>query len=219
MHAVYSLLTGPLAWAAFGIFFGGIIYQLVSRALLARRRDTAVFEYWSFYYALRSILHWICPFASVNSRRHPMLTVVTFVFHVALLAAPLFLFAHISMIYEAFGVRWWFMPDAVADVLTVLVLAACIFFAVRRRVRPEVAYLTTGADYVILALVAAPFLSGFWAYHQLPGHSVATLLHIFSGEVLLAAIPFTRLSHMFFFPFTRGYMGSEFGAVRFARDW
>jgi nitrate reductase gamma subunit len=219
MHAVYSFLTGPLAWVAFGIFFGGIAYRLVSRALLARKRDTAVFEYWSFYHALRSILHWICPFASVNSRRRPVVSVVTFVFHVALLAAPLFLFAHITLINEAFGVHWWFMPDGLADVLTLAVLGACIFFFVRRKVRPEVAYLTTAADYAILALVAAPFLSGFWAYHQLPGHAAATLLHIFSGEVLLVIIPFTKLSHMFFFPFTRGYMGSEFGAVRFARDW
>jgi hypothetical protein len=36
---------------------------------------------------------------------------------------------------------------------------------------------------------------------------------------MLAAIPFTRLSHALFFLFTRGYMGSEFGAVKNAKDW
>jgi len=40
-----------------------------------------------------------------------------------------------------------------------------------------------------------------------------------SGEVMLAIIPFTKLSHMLFFPITRGYMGSEFGGVRQAKDW
>jgi nitrate reductase gamma subunit len=45
------------------------------------------------------------------------------------------------------------------------------------------------------------------------------ILHILTGEILLVAIPFTRLSHMFFFFFTRAYMGSEFGSVRNARDW
>ena len=45
------------------------------------------------------------------------------------------------------------------------------------------------------------------------------ILHILSGEVLLVAIPFTRLSHMLFAPLTRSYMGSEFGNVRNARDW
>ncbi len=219
MHALYDFVTGPLAWVAFILFFGGMAYQIISRALLARAKDGVVFEYWSFYYALRSILHWICPFASTNSRKRPVLSVVTFVFHLALLAAPLFLFAHITLINESFGISWWFMPDGVADILTLLVIGACVFFAVRRQVQSDVNYLTTGSDYAILAMVAAPFATGYWAYHQWPGCEVVTILHIVSGEILLAAIPFTRLSHMFFFPFTRGYMGSEFGGVRLARDW
>jgi hypothetical protein len=37
--------------------------------------------------------------------------------------------------------------------------------------------------------------------------------------LLLMVIPFTRLSHMLFFFFSMAYMGSEFGAVRNARDW
>jgi hypothetical protein len=44
-------------------------------------------------------------------------------------------------------------------------------------------------------------------------------LHVLAGDIMLAAIPFTRLSHMILSPFTRAYMGSEFGAVRHARDW
>jgi nitrate reductase gamma subunit len=46
-----------------------------------------------------------------------------------------------------------------------------------------------------------------------------TTLHILAGEILIALIPFTRLSHALFVLFTRAYMGSEFGAVRNARDW
>lgn len=219
MHALYNFVTGPLAWIAFTLFFGGMAYRLISRIRLARAKDGVVFEYWSTFHALRSILHWICPFASTNSRRQPVLSVVTFVFHVALLVSPLFLFAHISLINEAFGLHWWFLPDGVADALTLMVIGACIFFAVRRQVRPEVQYLTTASDYTILLVVAAPFLSGFWAYHQWPGSDVATIVHIICGEIMLVAIPFTRLSHMIFFLFTRGYIGSEFGAVRLARDW
>jgi len=82
-----------------------------------------------------------------------------------------------------------------------------------------VRYLTTASDFFLLAVVAAPFITGFWAYHQYPGHAVATIAHILSGELVLVIIPFSRLSHMIFFPFTRGYAGSEFGAIRHARDW
>jgi len=71
----------------------------------------------------------------------------------------------------------------------------------------------------ILFIVAAPFISGFWVYHQWAGFPTMTIIHILSGEIMLAAIPFTKLFHMFLFPFTRGYMGSEFGGVRMAKDW
>ncbi|MFZ7124576.1 MAG: TmcC family electron transfer complex membrane anchor subunit [Desulfobacterales bacterium] len=219
MHTIYSFLTGPMAWIAFIVFFGGILYRLVSRGLLAKRKDAVFYEYWSFRHAIRSIAHWIVPFASTNSRNRPILSIVTFVFHLLLFIAPLFLFAHITLINEAFNVSWWFMPDGVADVLTVIVVGACLFFFVRRLTQNEVRYLTTMSDYVVLFMVALPFISGFWAYHQWAGYAFMTLLHIFSGEVLLMAIPFTKLSHMFFFPFTRGYIGSEFGAVRYAKDW
>ena len=219
MHAIYNFVSGPLAWVAFIVFFGGIVYQLISRALLAQKKDHYVYEYWSFRYALRSIMHWIVPFASTNSRNRPVLTIVTFVFHVCIFIAPLFLFAHITLIYDAFGISWWFMPDGVADILTLVVIGACIFFLVRRLVQPDVKYLSTPTDFVLLGLVAAPFITGYWAYHQWPGNEFMTILHMFSAEVLLVAIPFTKLNHLFLFFFTRGYMGSEFGGVRFARDW
>ena len=219
MHAIYNFVSGPLAWVAFIVFFGGIVYQLISRALLAQKKDHYVYEYWSFRYALRSIMHWIVPFASTNSRNRPVLTIVTFVFHVCIFIAPLFLFAHITLIYDAFGISWWFMPDGVADILTLVVIGACIFFLVRRLVQPDVKYLSTPTDFVLLGLVAAPFITGYWAYHRWPGNEFMTVLHMFSAEVLLVAIPFTKLHHLFLFFFTRGYMGSEFGGVRFARDW
>jgi nitrate reductase gamma subunit len=62
-------------------------------------------------------------------------------------------------------------------------------------------------------------VTGFWAYHQFPAYRLMFILHMLSGEFVLAAIPFTRLSHMLYAVFTRGYIGSEFGAVRHARDW
>ena len=219
MHAIYNFVSGPLAWVAFILFFGGILYQLVSRALLAKKKDPYVYEYWSFFYALRSIVHWIFPFGSTNSRKRPVLTIVTFVFHLCIFIAPLFLFAHVSLIYEALGISWWFMPDGVADILTLVVIGACVFFLIRRLIQPDVKYLSTPTDFILLGLVAAPFVTGYWAYHQWPGNEFMTILHMFSAEVLLVAIPFTKLNHMFLFFFTRGYMGSEFGGVRFARDW
>jgi nitrate reductase gamma subunit len=219
MHALYSFVAGPLVWVALIVFIGGSLYRLISMALLAREKDSAVYAYMDTEHALISIFHWIIPFASVNSRRRPVLSIVTFVFHLSLIITPLFLFAHVVLINENFNIAWPTLPDGLADTMTLLVIGACVFFLVRRLTQPEVKFLTTPSDFVILGIVAAPFITGFWAYHQWPGFRWMMILHILAGEAMLVAIPFTRLSHMLFFPFTRGYIGSEFGAVRKARDW
>ena len=219
MHDVYSFVAGPMAWLAFLLFIGGSLFRLGRMLYLVATKERFIFTYMSWKYSLRSILHWVTPFATANWKLHPLLTLVTFTFHICLLATPLFLLAHIILWDEAWNLSWWAIPDGLADSMTVVVIVSCLFFLARRLRQPEVRYVTTASDFVILAMVALPFLTGFIAYHQWFNYKVFLILHMLSGEVLLAAIPFTRLSHMLFSPFTRAYMGSEFGGIRHARDW
>jgi nitrate reductase gamma subunit len=219
MREIYNFVSGPLAWLAFILFFGGCLYRLIRLFMLVKEKEPFIFTYMSWKYSLRSIFHWIIPFGTVNWRRHPILTVVTFVFHIGLVIAPIFLLAHVILLDDAVNLSWWALPDAWADVLTVVVIIGCLFFLVRRLTQPEVKFVTSASDFVILTIVAAPFITGFIAYQQWIDYPVMMVLHVVAGEVLLVAIPFTRLSHMLFSPFTRAYMGSEFGKVRHARDW
>ncbi len=214
----YEIVRGPLAWVALLVFFLGTIYRIVSM-LIEARKDKVVYPYMSLKYGLRSLMHWLIPFGSVNMRKRPVMTIVTFVFHICLVLTPILLLAHIILVYESWTIQWWSLPESVADVMSVLVVLACVFFLVRRIVSPEVQNVTYMSDYVLLAVVMLPFLTGFLAYHQLGPYRPMLILHILAGEIMLVAIPFTRLSHMFFFFFTRAYMGSEFGNVRNSRDW
>jgi nitrate reductase gamma subunit len=219
MHSLYNFVSGPLAWLAFIIFFGGSLYRLITLFVLVHKKERFIYSYMSWKYGLRSILRWITPFGTENMRRHPMLTIVTFAFHICLLLAPIFLMAHVMMIDESWNLSWWTLPDGAAKIMTVIVIASCVFFLIRRLVSPEVQYVTSASDYAILAIVAAPFITGLLAYYQWLDYQVMVILHILSGEIMLVSIPFTRLSHMLFAPLTRAYMGSEFGGVRHARDW
>jgi len=219
MHTLYEWLTGPLAWLAFLIFVGGCLYRLVAMLVLVKKKERFIFSYMSWKYSLRSIFHWVIPFATTNWKRHPVLTIMTFAFHICLIVTPIFLLAHIILWDEAWNISWWALPDGLADIMTLVVIGACIFFLVRRISLPEVQYVTSASDYLILLIVAAPFVTGFIAYHQWLNYPFFLNLHIFSGEILLVAIPFTRLSHMIFSVFTRAYMGSEFGGIRHAKDW
>ena len=219
MHDIYTLITGPLAWLSFAVFLGGSLFRFITLFKLAKEKDASVFEYMNLKFALRSIAHWLTPFATRNMRINPAMTVVTFAFHLCLFIAPLFLFAHVVLIEESFGFHFPTLPNSVADIFSLVVVISCLFFAARRVMLPEVKYLTTWVDIAILLVVAAPFLTGFWVFHQWAGFETMTLVHIVSGELMLAIIPFTKLFHMFLFPFIRGYIGSEFGGVRMARDW
>ena len=219
MVDVYEFVTGPLTWVAFLLFFGGLLYRFTRLIVLAYKKEKFIFTYMSFTYGMRSILRWITPFATENWRRHPVLTIVTFVFHISLIVTPIFLLSHIVLWEEAWDLRWPAISDGLADILTVVVIAGCIFFLIRRLKLPEVQFVTSASDYVILAIVAAPFVTGFLAYHQWFAYPYMVIAHIVSGQVMLVAIPFTRLSHMVTAPLTRAYMGSEFGKVRMARDW
>jgi len=82
-----------------------------------------------------------------------------------------------------------------------------------------VKYLTSFKDYVLLLMVALPFITGFLAYHQFFFYKQMVIVHVISGEIMLILIPFSRFSHMIVAPLTRAYMGSEFGNVRHAKDW
>ena len=219
MFDIYQFVSGPLAWFAFIVFIGGCLYRLVSLLVLVHRKEPFIYSYMSWKYSLRSILRWSTPFATENMRRHPGMTIVTFAFHICLLITPIFLLAHIILIEEAWNLSWWFLPDGLADAMTLIVITGCIFFLVRRLTNPEVQYVTSASDFVLLAIIAAPFATGFLAYYQWFGYQFFVILHILAAEIMLVAIPFTRLSHMITAPLTRAYMGSEFGGVRHARDW
>ena len=215
---MYEFVSGPLVWIAFIVFFGGSIYRLVSMLTLAKK-EKVIYPYMSLKYGLRSLIHWIIPFASTNMRRRPYMTVITFAFHACLILTPIFLLSHNILWYQSWKISWWTLSEGTADVMTVIVIVAAIFFLLRRLLLPEVRYVTFMSDYLLLFIALAPFLTGFIAYHQWLPYKTTLILHILSGEVMLMAIPFTRLSHMLYFVFTRAYMGSEFGSVRNSKDW
>ncbi len=215
---MYSFASGPLVWIAGIVFVAGMVYQVV-RLLTMAKKDKVIYPYMSLKYSVRSLLHWVIPFGSRNMRDRYEVTVVTFAFHLCLVLLPIFLAAHIVMFAFAWGPQWVSVSQSAATMMTLVVILAAVFFLFRRVMMPEVRFVTYASDYVLLAVAAAPFVTGFMANQQWFDYETMVIIHMISGAVMLVVIPFTRLSHMLFFPFTRAYMGSEFGAVRHAKDW
>jgi nitrate reductase gamma subunit len=215
---MYEFVRGPLVWVAFLGFFGGIIYKLVTMHRLALQ-EKSVYPTMNLRFGLRSLIHWIVPFGSRNMRMHPFFTLISFAFHLCLLLTPLLVMGHAVLWQESWGIRWWSLPPALADGMTLVVIFGALFFFLRRISAPEVRNVSGWSDFLLLLLVVAPFVTGFLAHHQWLPYPVIIVLHVVSGVLWLIAIPFTRLTHMIWFFFARSFMGSEFGAVRNARDW
>lgn len=215
---MYEIVRGPLLWLSVIVFVGGSIYRFVWMLVMSKK-EKSVYPYMDLKYSLRSLMHWIVPFANRNTRMRPLFTIISYTFHICLLVTPIFLLAHNILLQESWGFQLWTLPEPLADLMTIIVILCCIYFLIRRFVSPIVRYVTSTSDFVFVLLVLAPFLTGFLAYHQVLHYQGLLIAHILFGEIMLISIPFTRLSHMIYFAFTRAYMGSEFGAVRNARDW
>jgi hypothetical protein len=151
--------------------------------------------------------------------KNPIMAIVSFVFHSCLFMAPLFALGHSLLVYESWRVTPPSLPDGLIDVVTIVLLACAFFFLVRRMLIPRVQAITTAYDYLVLFLTAAPFLTGFFAYHQWFNYKTVITLHMLAGEAMLIAIPFSKIGHMVFFFFVRVLVGSESSFWRGNRTW
>jgi nitrate reductase gamma subunit len=211
-------VRGPLVWIAFLVFFAASIYK-IRRMYIMARNEKVVLPNIKGEAAWKSILHWIVPFGSRNWRVRWPVTITTFVFHIGLLFTPIFLLSHNILWYESWGISWWSLPENVADIMTLLVIVTSVVFLLRRIFAPEVRFVTSMDDFLILAISFFPFFTGFLAYHEwLLPYKAMVILHMLFGEAMLIAIPFTRLAHMFYFFMTRAFMGSQ-AAGWGGKDW
>jgi nitrate reductase gamma subunit len=215
---MYEFSRGLLVWIAFGVFLIGSAYRIVSTISLAKK-DKVVLPYMKWKYGLRSILHWSVPYGATNMRMRPAFTFLSFLFHGCLLLTPILTLGHVQMWRESWGISWWTLPDPVSKVMTIIVLVGGVTFIMRRIANPAVRFVTSASDFILVVLVLAPFATGLMAYYQVFEYRTMLIVHMWTGAVWLAMIPFTRIAHMLYFPLTRAYMGCEFGYVRHARDW
>jgi len=215
---MYQFITGPLAWLSFAIFFIGLTVRVIIyiRGLdwQADRVTYTVNVSYGVKGALKSVFFWLVPFGSRSWRVNPGFTFMFFGFHIGLIVVPVFLQAHNILLQERWGFSLWTISEQTADILTVIMLIAAVFLVLRRIALSEVRIITDSYDYLLLAITVAPFLTGFLASQNVSGYNTWLTLHILSGEIMLIAVPFTKLSHFALFFLSRAQIGMDFGIKR-----
>jgi len=84
----------------------------------------------------------------------------------------------------------------------------------RRIALPEVRFITTSYDYLIIAIALAPFVTGIIATQGTSNYNLWIIAHVLCGEIFLVAIPFTKLSHFILFFLSRAQLGMDYGIKR-----
>ncbi|MHB1034888.1 MAG: respiratory nitrate reductase subunit gamma [Pirellulales bacterium] len=218
---MYEFARGPLMWVAAAVFLGGIGYRVAQLFRLTKKKEQAycpmhaVREDSPEERKLRAVIF----LQNSLLGRHPVMVIVSLVFHLCLFAIPVLTHAHNLLWRQAWGIAFFSLPDRLIDIMTVVVLLGVLFFFVRRLAVPRVRAVSTLQDHLVLFIAAAPFLTGFMAYHQLADYRTMITVHVLAGELMLAAIPFTKLMHMVFFFFARALFASEFSLGRGRRVW
>lgn len=219
-----NFVQGPLVSIAVIVFILGLLYQGIQFFKLTKKKEWGIPpSSIEIKPEKKTKKQWVIEaLRSLNGtlwRTDPVLTIVTSVFHVCLIIAPLFLLGHNILLDQAWGLSLFSLPESLTNVLTWVVLISGAYFLSRRLFLTRVRTITTAYDYLVLLIAIAPFLTGFLAYHQWLDYNTVILLHILSGELMLITIPFTKLGHMLFFFLYRFFIGSEYSFVRGSRTW
>jgi nitrate reductase gamma subunit len=220
MYDVYGFIRGPMVWLTFAVFIGGLIYQarnfyrFTSQVSLPTPPPSVL--------GPSAGIGKFNPFVPGNMvffSDHPFFALLTIVFHLSIIILPLFLSAHNVLLGESFGFSLFTLPAVAADLLTLLVIFCGVLFLLRRVFIARVRAISTLYDYMILALVIAPFLTGYLATRQVFDYDTMIVLHILSGELMLVAVPFTKLRHGLLFFLYRYLLHYEHSLGRGSRTW
>ena len=110
------------------------------------------------------------------------------------------------------GLSWPGLPTAVIDMVSVATLLALVAVLFDRR-RNKVKRMLSGfGDYFAWGITFLPMVTGYLAFHHLVlDYTLMLAIHILSVELLLIALPFTKLTHVVTLFLARWYNGDWFG--------
>ena len=210
MQEFYDLASGIGFKISLAVCLAGIFWRLFIFARLVKAVEPRLFAGFKWSWALQSLARWVLPLAK-SQRQNPIVCLAGYVFHLCFILLALFASGHAVLWSLGLDLAWPFLPDSLSAWLSPAALACLLFFALRRLLSPEIKALSGAPDWLMLGLTALPVDSGYLAARQWFAYDFLLCLHVASGDILLLALPFSKLSHMFFFPISRMLTGSDFG--------
>lgn len=205
MDAWIDLARGPLFRIALTVCVLGLTYRFVVTVVQivgAWRRagdprvpigDVAI-----------STAKWLIPVRLLSVR--PITSIASFSLHLGILIVPMFLAGHVALLNGVLPEFWPTLPAWMTDGLTIAALCALVVLVGARVAVAAARHLTRIQDVSVLLLLFAMLGFGFLAAHPslspFPARSMV-LLHVLLGNMVLIAIPLSKISHCVLYPLTQ----------------
>lgn len=151
-------------------------------------------------------------------RARPVYSTISFLWHFGLILVPLFLAAHVALWRTALGFAWPAIPQSLANILTFVAIGAAILLFLGRVFSSESRILSRKQDYFWPLLLAVPFITGALCVNApLSSHAytISMLIHIYSADLVMVLIPFTKVAHCVLLPLSQFVSGIGW---KFPRD-
>lgn len=210
MNTLLEFGRGPLFKFAFAIMILGLLRIIVLALVgMGEAMYRAGDKNMDFKDLRSKTIQWLFPFNKWATRR-PVFAISSIVFHAGLILVPLFLAAHILLWKQGLGIYWPAMPQFIADMLTVAVIVTGPALFVIRIIDKGARAISRKQDYMWPLLLTVPAFSGFLCVNfglSSGAYQFWMLLHIFSANLILILMPFTKIAHCILMPVTQFVSG------------
>jgi nitrate reductase gamma subunit len=202
---------GPGFSAAVAVCVFGLVLRGFEILSLGRKTDLAPARAGSPGSGARTVLSRFAP-APGMLRQAPLTVVGGYVFHLGWFAVLLLFVPHVEIARAALGIGWPGLPSPLVDALALASMGALALLLADRLIDRVKRLLSDAGDYLAWGLSFLPLLTGYLAlHHLLLDYTLMLALHVLSAELLLALLPFTRLTHALTSFLARWYTGKAFG--------
>jgi hypothetical protein len=197
---------GPLFRLAFSLLVLGLL-RLVALSIVgiveAYRRSSDRIVPWRE--VARQTAAWLLPLGRLGGAR-PFYSALSVVWHVGLLLVPVFLNAHVQLWRRSLGFGWPTLPQGLADGLTLLTIVAALGLFGGRVLNRGSRALSRVQDHAWPLVLAVPFATGYLCTSAAlapQAYRLLMLAHVYSADLVMVMIPFTKAAHCILEPFSQ----------------
>jgi nitrate reductase gamma subunit len=217
MDTWIALARGPLFRLSLAVCLLGLAYYLGNTlAHIVRAYRQATDKQLPTGEIVSATLRWLVPVRLL--RINPLGGFASLLFHVGILLVPLFYVGHVRLWQADLPVPWPVLGSTVSDEQSLASAAGLLLLLAGRLLIAASRQLTGLADALLLAVLLALVLSGYWAAHPTASPlapRTMVLIHMLLGNLALVLTPLTKIVHCVLYPLTQliGELGWHFPAA------